>query len=138
WKRDNMDGDPAVLEKTYNFRRRIREEKVIYDECDVLIATTPQQRDILIETEYDVPREKVRVIPPGYDDNRFYPVSHSTRAALREELKIPPATILALGRIARNKGYDLLIQAMPTVLQRVPEAHLLLAVGSTEPNDSEQ
>jgi mannosylfructose-phosphate synthase len=34
WKRENMDGDPAELEKKYNFRKRIREEKVIYDECD--------------------------------------------------------------------------------------------------------
>ncbi len=47
WKRDNMDGSEEELEEKYNFRRRIREEKVIYDESDVLIATTSQQRDIL-------------------------------------------------------------------------------------------
>src|SRR5690606_3387322 len=27
WKRDNMDGNPADLERRYNFRRRIRDEK---------------------------------------------------------------------------------------------------------------
>lgn len=137
WKRDNMDGDPEELERRYNFRKRIREEKVIYDECDVLLATTPQQRDILVEAEYDVPAKKVAVIPPGYDDTRFFPVSLATRHALKRDLDMQGKFVLALGRMAKNKGYDLLLEAMPTVLERVPEARLLLAVGATEPSDDE-
>jgi mannosylfructose-phosphate synthase len=137
WKRDNMDGDPGDLERLYNFRQRIREEKVIYDECDVLVATTPQQRDILMGTEYDVPREKIQTIPPGYDDRRFFPVSSATRSALKNELDAEGPIVLALGRIARNKGYDLLLRAMPAVFQRVDNARLLLAIGSTEPNEQE-
>jgi mannosylfructose-phosphate synthase len=39
--------------------------------------------------------------------------------------------------MAHNKGYDLLLRAMRTVLKRVKEARLLLAVGSTEPSDRE-
>jgi mannosylfructose-phosphate synthase len=138
WKRDNMDGDPEELEKKYNFRYRIREEKVVYDECDILIATTPQQRDILTNGEYDTPLEKIRVIPPGYDDMQFFPVSRATREALKQELDIEGRVVLALGRMAKNKGYDLLMQAMPTVFERIPDARLLLAVGSTEPNDDER
>ncbi|MEX2317884.1 MAG: glycosyltransferase [Pirellulales bacterium] len=137
WKRDNMDGDPAELERQYNFRHRIREERVVYDECNALIATTPQQRDILTNGEYDVPLEKIRVVPPGYDDTRFFPVSSASRDALKQELDLPGPIVLALGRIAQNKGYDLLLQAMPVVFQRVADARLLLAVGSTEPNHNE-
>jgi mannosylfructose-phosphate synthase len=137
WKRDNMDGDPEELEASYNFRRRIREEKVIYDECDVLIATTPQQRDILTGGEYDVPLSKIRVIPPGYDDTRFFPVSLASRQAIKQELGLDGRIVLALGRMAKNKGYDLLIRAMPTVFKRAEDARLLLAVGSTEPNEDE-
>jgi len=137
WKRDNMDGDTEELERKYNFRRRIREEKVIYDECDVLTATTPQQRDILEAGEYDVPAEKVRVIPPGYDDTRFFPVSRATRQALKQDLDAEGPIVLALGRMAHNKGYDLLIRSMPSVIQRVPQARLVLAVGSTEPTTRE-
>lgn len=137
WKRDNMDGDAAELEQKYNFRQRIREEKVIYDECDVLIATTPQQRDILRNGDYDVPNKKIHVIPPGYDDARFFPVSLATREALKEQLAAQGPIVLALGRMAHNKGYDLLIRSMPTVRRRVPEARLLLAVGSTNPSPRE-
>lgn len=137
WKRDNMDGDPQELEQKYNFRRRIREEKVIYDECDVLVATTPQQRDILKESEYDVPMEKLHVIPPGYDDTRFFPVSVASRQALKGQLDAKGPVVLALGRMAHNKGYDLLIRSIPFVLERVPEARLILAVGSTDPTPRE-
>ena len=104
----------------------------------LLIATTPHQRDILDSGEYDVPPDKIRVIPPGYDDRRFFPVSlrHATgaQAAVRTSTG---QIVLALGRMAKNKGYDLLIQAMPAVFERVDEARLLLAVGSTEPNEDE-
>lgn len=137
WKRDNMDGDAVELEQKYNFRTRIREEKVIFDECDLLIATTPTQRDILTDGVYDVPRDKIRVIPPGYDDQRFFPVSLSTRQVLKQQLDLEGPVVLALGRIAKNKGYDLLIRAMPPVFERVPEARLVLAVGSTAPSPGE-
>jgi mannosylfructose-phosphate synthase len=137
WKRDNMDGDPAELERKYNFRKRIREEKVIYDECDLLIATTPTQRDILRNGVYDVPLEKIRVIPPGYDDQRFFPVSLSTRQMLKQQLGLEGPVVLALGRMAKNKGYDLLIRAMPPVFARVPNSRLVLAVGSTSPSEGE-
>jgi mannosylfructose-phosphate synthase len=133
WKRDNMDGDPAELEKKYNFRQRIREEKVVYDECDLLIATTPAQREILTnsEGEYNVPTNKVKVIPPGYDDRRFFPVSRASRKSLKQQFGFEGRTVLALGRIAHNKGYDLLIRAMVEVCERVPNANLVLAIGST-------
>lgn len=138
WKRRNMEGDPEELEKKYNFRHRIREEKIIYDECDLVIATTPQQRDILAGEDYDVPAKKIRVIPPGYDDTRFFPVSWATRQALKRELELPGRIVLALGRIAKNKGYDLLIRAMPTVFSRLEDVWLLLAIGSTEPTEQER
>jgi mannosylfructose-phosphate synthase len=138
WKRDNMAGDAAELERQYNFARRIRDERAIYDTADVLIATTPAQRDILINGEYDVSPEKVAVVPPGFDDTRFFPVSAATRTALKRELGVRGPLILALGRVAANKGYDLLLRSMPTVLSRVPAAGLLLAAGSTDPTSGER
>ena len=137
WKRDNMDGEPAELDREYNFTRRIRDERAIYQSADAIVATTPQQRELLAGGEYDVPRERIAVIPPGFDETRFFPVGSATRFALKRELHVEGPLILALGRVADNKGYDLLLRAMPTVISRVPAARLLLAIGSTEPTPGE-
>jgi mannosylfructose-phosphate synthase len=138
WKRNNMDGEPEGLERKYNFKERIRNEKTVYDECDALIATTPLQRDIVEGEEYDVPSDKVYVVPPGYDDTRFFPVSLASRRALKEQYGFQGKIVLALGRTARNKGYDLLVRSMKVVFDRVPEARLILAAGSKNPNPQEQ
>ena len=138
WKRDNMQETPEEGERKYNFKKRIREEINIYRECDGLVATTWQQRDILTAGEYGTRPDKIHVVPPGYDDTRFFPVSNDTRMTLKEELGFNGRIVLALGRMAHNKGYDLLIQAMAPVFQRVDDARLVLAIGSTEPSEREQ
>jgi mannosylfructose-phosphate synthase len=137
WKRDEMTGDPEVLDRQYNFRRRIRHERAIYRRADGVIATTPQQARILVDAPYEVDRGKVVVIPPGYDDGRFVPASTTARHAARDGLGVRGPLVLALGRVAANKGYDLLVRAMPTLLDRVPDATLLLAIGSTSPTEGE-
>ena len=133
-----MQMDPDEMEEKYNFGERIREEKVIYDECDLLIATTPLQREILAGKDYDAARDKICVIPPGYDDHRFFPVSTASRQLLKQQLGLEGKLILALGRLAKNKGYDLLLRAMPIVFQRIDDAKLVLAIGSTSLNDQER
>ena len=138
WKRQNMDGDPDALEKQYNFNKRVKEERIIYRDCDGVIATTTQQREILLGGDYGVSLDKVSVIPPGYDDTKYFPVSDATKQALKTQYGYEGRIVLALGRIARNKGYDLLIKAMPAVLERHEDARLMLAIGSTEPNEAEQ
>ncbi len=136
WKRDNMSGTPAELENLYNFKQRIREEKIIYDECDIVVATTPSQRKILTAC-YDLAPEKIHIIPPGYDDTRFFPVSTAQRAAIKRENHLEGRIVMAIGRIAANKGYDLLIRAMRHVIQRLPDTRLILAIGSHTPTADE-
>lgn len=137
WKRDQMSGDPADLERQYNFAERIASERRIMHDCQVALATSREQLRILRSDDYCVPREKLAVIPPGYDDLRFFPVSAASREAMRRQRGFDRPTILALGRIAANKGYDLLIEAMATVVSRCNDAQLLLAIGGTSPSADE-
>jgi len=137
WKRDSMPGEAAEKEAKYNFARRIHDEQRIYQASDLLVATTPQQADLLLTPEYDSPPDRICVVPPGFDDNRFFPVSESSRQVLKRELELEGSLVFAVGRMARNKGYDLLLRAMVPVCQRLPEARLLLAIGSSRLNDSE-
>mgnify|MGYP000246939172 CR=1 FL=1 len=138
WKQKNMEGDPDELEKLYNFSTRIREERSIYNHCHALVATSPSQRTILAEgTDYDLNPDKIHVIPPGYDDTRFFPVSDAERQAMKNDYGYEGRIVLALGRMAKNKGYDLLLRAMPFVFERLDDVKLLLATGSKHPDEEE-
>ena len=134
WKKRRMEkdypGDAAKFEQQYNFTQRIHHEKLLYASADRVVATTPQQMKLFGE-DYEVPSEKCRMIPPGYDDNRFFPVGESSRNAIRQRLGFSTPVVMAIGRLARNKGYDLLIQAFRVVAQRDPHVMLYLAVGGT-------
>jgi mannosylfructose-phosphate synthase len=103
----------------------------------MVIATTPEQQEFLVR-EYELPEANCRMIPPGYDDHRFFPVGESTRRAIRERLGFNGKVVFAVGRLARNKGYDLLIQAFEVLAKREPEAVLHLAVGGTNLSPREQ
>lgn len=139
WKQRQMTADSGdseeKLEKTYNFSRRIHHERILYRECNMVIATSPIQLDFF-KDDYEVRSDKIRMIPPGYDDNRFFPVSEASRLAIRRNLGIDDEmqVIASIGRLAHNKGFDLLIDGFSIVAERNPKAHLRLAVGSQ--NDS--
>ncbi len=141
WKQRLLEADfphgPVELERRYNFTRRIAEERRLYSDCDIVVATTPSQFDLIVR-DYGITAAKVRMVPPGYDDHRFYPVSEASRAAIRQRLGFHGEVILALGRLAHNKGYDLLIDAFTLVAAREPKARLHLAVGGEQLNAHEQ
>lgn len=141
WKKQLMERDfpdaAADFEKKYNFTERIQHETILFRTCEVVIATTPPQLDMLVN-DYGAPAEQVHMIPPGYDDNRYYPVSGATRDSIRQRLGFEGHVVLALGRLARNKGYDLLLEAFTLVASRIPDARLHLAAGGVEISDSER
>lgn len=65
----------------------------------------------MILANYGAAPDRVSVIPPGYDDHRFYLISAASRNAIRERLGYEGNVVLAIGRLARIKGYDVLIDA---------------------------
>lgn len=136
WKQEQMSQarTPADKFSTYRFKERIAAEQRVYDRCNHLIATTHQQED-RISHYYAIADEKITVIPAGLDEQRFKPVSPERLGELRQRLDFQDKDVLAVGRMARNKGYDLLVRAMPRLLEIVPEARLVLAIGH---DDSEQ
>ncbi len=136
WKKENMGTDMNVkeMEKQYRFEERIRKEFLVYQMCDHVIATTEPQAELLM-AEYDLLDRRLTVIPPGMDENRFSPVRQAEQKELQARYGLQPNDILTLGRMAHNKGYDLLLRALPTLFELVPDARLIAAIGG---EDSEQ
>jgi len=64
--------------------------------------------------------EKILVIPNGVEPLDFDP---SVRVKKRNELKIKPDqfVVLSVGRLSYEKGHDVLIGAVPTVVQEYPQ-----------------
>ena len=68
-----------------------------------------------------------RVIPNGVDLAAFAETSpdESSAARLRLDLDERPV-VVCVGRLCREKGQDVLLDAWPAVLERVPDAQLVL------------
>lgn len=139
WKQHTMgsDMDEKDMEKTYRFKERIQKEYFVYQMCNHVIATTLPQVDLLTK-QYDVLPKNCSMIPPGIDENRFFPVPSKENDRIRSKYDIQPTDILTLGRMAHNKGYDLLIRALPTVFELCPEARLVAAIGSDQSDQDDQ
>lgn len=80
-----------------------------------------------LKARLQVPENKIAVIPHG---NYLYALRPMPPVEVaKERLGIPPHTkvLLFFGQIKEVKGLDILLNAMPSVLQHHPEAVLLIA-----------
>jgi glycosyltransferase involved in cell wall biosynthesis len=95
----------------------------IWRRAEALIAVSHAVKDWLVQKRH-IPAEKVTVIYYGIDLERFgQPYSHwRSIASLNGQ-----AVVGAIGRLEPRKGHEILIRAMPEILQRVPRASLLIA-----------
>jgi mannosylfructose-phosphate synthase len=134
WKRQDMAGDSQQIESDYRFEERIRKEFLTFRRCDLVIATTNQQVEIL-GAGYDVPESHIAMIPPGIDEGRYTPIAKTEVSSLRRKLKFRKHDVYTVGRAAANKGYDLLIRALPELREQVPDTRLQLAVGANSRAD---
>lgn len=67
------------------------------------------------------------VVPNGVDLERWPPGTLDDRRLSRRRLGLPSGPLaVCIGRLARQKGQDLLLEAWPGVLEQVPAAHLVL------------
>lgn len=80
------------------------------------------------------PRRRTRVVFPGVDLNRFDPAKLPSMHEARRQCGLPEhgPLIGIVGRLQRWKGIHVLIQAMPAVLQRYPDAHCVVVGGEHE------
>lgn len=100
---------------------------IVASKADVILAVSEEDRRKIIEVER-IPADRVRVLQNG-----IATMPASKNGDLRAEFGIPAASPLvgAVGIFREQKDYPNLVQAHRLVLERRPDAHLVL-VGSGE------
>ncbi|HUM72499.1 MAG TPA: glycosyltransferase, partial [Chloroflexota bacterium] len=96
------------------------ETYVIQHVADRLIAATPAEEEQLI-TLYGADPQKIVIIPPGVDLERFHPLDKK-EAKRRVGIPCGDANILFAGRIEPLKGVDTMLRAMSIIQKRCPTA----------------
>ena len=71
-------------------------------------------------------RTRMVRLSPGVDPARFYPGCGGSSVRARFGYRETTPVVVCVGRLVRRKGQDALIKAWPEVVERHPDAHLLL------------
>jgi glycosyltransferase involved in cell wall biosynthesis len=76
---------------------------------------------------YKIPQSKIRVIHNGVDTNKFKPAPDKRK--VKKELGFNPddLAIVSVGRLYARKGLFTLIESMPAVIKRFPNAKFIIS-----------
>ena len=99
---------------------RLDGEAHVIQIADRLVAPTPAEVEQL-ETLYGANTDKIAIIPPGVDLERFQPIDKK-EAKRRVGIPCGDTNILFAGRIEPLKGIDTMLRAMCLIKARYPEA----------------
>jgi len=128
-----MAGLPMVLHAR-GFNADTRGSRWMIDQLDHCIAVSHAVKAELVSL--GLPEEKCTVVPEGLDLELFYvrPPSQAIRAELGLSGSEPVITLV--GGLIDWKGQDVLLDAAPAILERFPDARILL-VGSAYGKDNQ-
>ncbi len=134
WKREQMGGDPAEMERKFNFKLRIEEEIRIFKNVNAQSITTILQLEKINEL-YGFFADNIVDIPPGVDVHTFKPLKDGMEPI---QTNIPENYIYCISRIDSNKGHDYLLKAFAIVKDRIPDIDLVIGGGSPNPKTREK
>lgn len=101
--------------------------KSFCNHVDGVVAPTKKTEKLLKGYGVNTP---IRIIPTGIDFTPFKPERYTNTEVshLKEIFNIPPddPIVLFVGRVAKEKSIDVLIKAMPLLLEKVPSAKLVI------------
>jgi len=81
-------------------------------------------RNAITKSVTQVAAQSMVKLAPGIDTDHFSP---QDARALRNELGLTEKkVIVSVGRLVHRKGQDVLIEAIPAIIEEVPEAHILM------------
>ena len=97
---------------------------------DLVIVPSPTTQKILINMGFKP--QHIAVITPGVDETKLPDIESLPK--VMPEIPNSGPLIVCVGRLISRKGQDILLQAMPRVLDIYPKAHLVLAGSGPDEN----
>ncbi len=80
-----------------------------------------------LTTYYKIPPSKIRVIHNGVDINKFQPAVDKRRVKVELGFNPDDIAIVSVGRLYARKGLFTLIESMPAVVKRFPNAKFIIS-----------
>jgi glycogen synthase len=106
-------------------------ERWIVNRSERVIACSVYMREQIADI-FGVEEERVTVIPNGIDpDDLFVPDADELRLLRARFAKPEEKLVLLIGRLVYEKGFQLALEAMPGLIERVPNARFLVAGSGT-------
>jgi glycogen synthase len=106
-------------------------ERWITNRSDHVIACSFYMREQIADI-FGVEEERVSVIPNGIDPGDLQPQDPAELRRLRIEFAQPDQKlVLLVGRLVYEKGFQLALEAMPGVIEKVPGTRFLVAGSGT-------
>ena len=106
-------------------------EKWIANRSDRVITCSLFMRDQITEI-FSVEESRITVIPNGIDPVDLPAGDPAELASLRSQFALPEENlVLLIGRLVYEKGFQLALEAMPGVIEAVPNTRFLVAGSGT-------
>jgi glycosyltransferase involved in cell wall biosynthesis len=107
------------------FKKRLS-RKIFACWGEMVIAISEPVKEHLMK-DFQVAAEKIRLIHSGIDVSKFRVQSAEQRAQKRKDLGLGAGPVIGIiARLSDVKGHIYLIEAMPSVLNKIPQAQLLI------------
>jgi glycosyltransferase involved in cell wall biosynthesis len=116
----------TVLEKPDRAQRAVLERIA---ELSTKVIVMAEKGAELLRTHYGVPKERIEVIAHGIPDCAFAEPDEAKRKLGFDGRRV----ILTFGLLSPSKGIEVMIDAMPSILERCPDA-VYVVLGATHPN----
>jgi glycosyltransferase involved in cell wall biosynthesis len=112
----------------------IQTERFLGRKSDVIVAISEQQERELVQDFRIAPKEKFRVVPLGFDLDRFRTAQEEKRAKFRREFSVPEDAIAIgiIGRLVPVKNHYLFVKALKHVLDHTAKRVKAFIIGDGE------
>jgi glycogen(starch) synthase len=106
-------------------------ERWITNRAERVIACSTFMREQIVDV-FGVDEDRVEVIPNGIDPDELQPQNDEELRRLRAEFAEPDESlVLLVGRLVYEKGFQFALEALPSIIERVPSTRFIVAGSGT-------